>query len=48
MCTPINQVVGVPFYKAAGNTGTHVGDLWSSTGQKLAGATFTAKRAGRR
>ena len=25
-------VTGVRFYKAAANTGTHVGTLWSSTG----------------
>ncbi len=26
------QVTGVRFYKGTGNTGTHVGNLWSSTG----------------
>jgi hypothetical protein len=31
---------GVRFYKAATNTGTHVGDLWSSSGQQLAQVTF--------
>jgi hypothetical protein len=34
-------VEGVRFYKAAANTGTHVGSLWSSGGQQLASATFT-------
>ncbi|MDR8414585.1 DUF4082 domain-containing protein [Nonomuraea sp. 3-1Str] len=34
-------VSGIRFYKGAGNTGTHVGSLWSSTGQLLARATFT-------
>ena len=32
---------GIRFYKGVGNTGTHVGDLWSSTGVLLASATFT-------
>jgi hypothetical protein len=34
---------GVRFYKAAANTGTHVGSLWSSTGQLLAQATFSGE-----
>jgi hypothetical protein len=34
-------VTGVRFYKGAGNTGTHVGSLWSTAGQKLASATFS-------
>ncbi|HJU37932.1 MAG TPA: DUF4082 domain-containing protein, partial [Tahibacter sp.] len=34
------RVVGVRFYKGAGNTGTHVGNLWTSTGTLLATATF--------
>ena len=38
-------VVGVRFYKGAGNRGTHVGDLWSASGQKLAEATFTGEGA---
>ena len=38
-------VTGVRFYKAAGNTGTHVGNLWSSTGTRLATATFTGETA---
>ena len=33
----------IRFYKAAANTGTHVGSLWSSTGQLLAQATFTGE-----
>ncbi|WP_326823981.1 DUF4082 domain-containing protein [Streptosporangium sp. NBC_01756] len=33
-------ITGVRFYKGALNTGTHVGNLWTSTGQLLAGATF--------
>jgi hypothetical protein len=38
-------VTGVRFYKAATNTGTHVGSLWSSTGTLLAQATFTSETA---
>jgi hypothetical protein len=39
------QVTGIRFYKAATNTGTHIGSLWSSTGQLLASATFTNESA---
>lgn len=35
------QLVGLRFYKSADNTGTHVGNLWSATGDLLASATFT-------
>jgi hypothetical protein len=35
----------IRFYKGSGNTGTHVGNLWSSTGQLLATATFTNETA---
>ena len=38
-------ITGVRFYKAAGNTGTHTGSLWSVTGQLLASATFTNETA---
>ncbi len=34
-------VTGIRFYKAATNTGTHVANLWTSTGTLLATATFT-------
>lgn len=34
---------GIRFYKAAANTGTHVGHLWSSTGALLATVTFTSE-----
>ena len=34
-------VQGVRFYKYAGDYGTHVGSLWSSSGQLLAQATFS-------
>jgi len=34
---------GVRFYKAAANTGEHVGSLWTADGTLLAEATFTAE-----
>ena len=34
-------ITGVRFYKSSNNTGTHVGNLWSSTGTLLATATFS-------
>jgi len=34
-------VTGIRFYKASTNTGTHIGNLWTSGGQLLASATFT-------
>jgi hypothetical protein len=36
-------VSGIRFYKASTNTGTHIGNLWTSTGQLLASATFTGE-----
>nr|WP_238345086.1 DUF4082 domain-containing protein [Actinopolymorpha cephalotaxi] len=36
---------GVRFYKGPANTGTHTADLWSSTGTRLATATFTNETA---
>ena len=39
------QITGIRFYKGSGNTGTHVGNLWTSTGTKLASATFTGESA---
>jgi hypothetical protein len=38
-------ITGVRFYKSPQNTGTHVGRLWSSSGQLLAQATFTNETA---
>jgi hypothetical protein len=38
-------ISGVRFYKGAGNTGTHAGSLWSSTGTRLATGTFTGETA---
>jgi Domain of unknown function (DUF4082) len=34
-------IEGIRFYKGKGNTGKHVGSLWTSKGRLLASATFT-------
>jgi hypothetical protein len=39
------QVTGVRFYKGSGNTGAHVGHLWSATGTNLGTVTFTGESA---
>jgi hypothetical protein len=39
------DVTGLRFYKGASNTGTHVANLWTSTGTLLASATFTNETA---
>jgi hypothetical protein len=39
------RVTGLRFYKGAGNTGTHVGHLWTRSGTLLATATFTGESA---
>src|SRR5918997_4971602 len=38
-------VTGIRFYKGATNTGTHVGHLWTNTGQLLATVTFSGESA---
>lgn len=38
-------ITGIRFYKASTNTGTHIGNLWSATGELLASATFTNETA---
>ena len=38
-------VAGIRFYKASANTGSHVGNLWTSGGSRLATATFTGETA---
>src|SRR5262249_37769981 len=38
-------VNGVRFYKGSGNTGTHVGHLWTSAGTLLASVTFSGESA---
>ncbi|HZJ28081.1 MAG TPA: DUF4082 domain-containing protein [Acidimicrobiia bacterium] len=37
------EITGIRFYKGSGNTGTHVGNLWSSSGSLLASVTFTGE-----
>src|SRR4030095_200688 len=39
------SITGIRFYKGAQNTGTHIGNLWTRTGTKLATATFTNETA---
>lgn len=39
------SVVGIRFYKGSGNTGIHTGSLWTSSGTRLATATFTNETA---
>ena len=38
-------ITGIRFYKAAANTGTHTGRLWTNTGALLATVTFTNETA---
>ena len=38
-------ITGLRFYKSSTNTGTHVGHLWTRTGQLLAAATFSNETA---
>jgi hypothetical protein len=39
------RITAIRFYKGSGNTGTHVGSLWSSSGTRLAQVTFTGETA---
>jgi hypothetical protein len=39
------SITGIRFYKGTGNTGTHVGSLWSASGGLLARVTFTGETA---
>ncbi|WP_263383681.1 DUF4082 domain-containing protein [Granulicella arctica] len=39
------SVLGVRFYKAAANTGQHVGHIWSSSGTQLGTANFVGESA---
>jgi hypothetical protein len=43
--TTDGTVTGLRFYKGPGNTGSHVGTLWSGSGAQLATATFTSESA---
>ena len=36
-------ILGIRFYKAVGNTGTHKGTLWSTNGNQLATVAFTGE-----
>jgi hypothetical protein len=38
-------ILGVRFYKGSADTGTHIGNLWTSAGSLLATATFTNETA---
>jgi hypothetical protein len=38
-------IQGIRFYKGSANTGTHIGNLWSTAGTLLATATFTGETA---
>ena len=38
-------ITGIRFYKGTGNTGTHIGSLWTSGGTLLGSATFTSETA---
>ena len=39
------MISGIRFYKGSANTGTHIGNLWSSSGTLLATATFNNETA---
>jgi hypothetical protein len=39
------MITGIRFYKSANNTGTHIGNLWDSSGNNLATATFSSETA---
>ncbi len=39
------KVTAIRFYKGSGNTGTHVGHLWTGAGVQLAAVTFTQETA---
>ena len=38
-------ITGIRFYKGSGNTGTHVGSLWTANGTLLGQVTFTNESA---
>lgn len=43
--TKAGKILAVRYYKAASDTGTHVGKIWSATGTLLASVTFTGETA---
>ena len=38
-------LTGIRFYKSTGNTGTHIGNIWTTTGVLLGSVTFTGESA---
>lgn len=38
-------ISGIRFYKGSGNAGTHIGSLWTTSGELLSRATFTGESA---
>ncbi len=38
-------ISGIRFYKGSGNTGTHIGALWTTSGSRLGQVTFTSESA---
>jgi hypothetical protein len=38
-------ISGIRFYKGSGNTGTHIGALWTTSGSLLGRVTFTNESA---
>jgi hypothetical protein len=44
--TQDGYITGIRFYKGTGTTGTHTGNLWSSSGLKLAEAVFNESASG--
>jgi hypothetical protein len=43
--TTSGQIIGLRFYKGAGNTGTHTGTLWTTNGLLMRKVTFTDETA---
>ncbi len=39
------SVTAIRFYKGTGNTGTHTGSIWTTSGTRLATVTFTNETA---
>jgi hypothetical protein len=43
--TSAGQITAIRFYKAASESGTHTGRIWSASGQQLASVVFTGESA---
>ena len=39
------EITAIRFYKSTANTGTHIGNLWTLSGTKLASVTFSNETA---